>query len=64
MKRALLAGMDGQVDSYLTEFLLNKGCEVWGMYRRSPTPKFQNISQIIHKVIEDLQNKDHSKNHE
>ncbi|OGP71600.1 MAG: GDP-mannose 4,6-dehydratase [Deltaproteobacteria bacterium RBG_16_50_11] len=50
MKRALITGINGQVGSYLAEFLLGKGYEVWGMYRRSSTPKFQNISQIIHKM--------------
>ena len=47
MKRALITGINGQIGSYLAEFLLGKKYEVWGMYRRSSTPRFQNISHII-----------------
>jgi GDPmannose 4,6-dehydratase len=35
MKRALVTGITGQDGSYLAEFLLNKGYEVWGVVRRS-----------------------------
>jgi GDPmannose 4,6-dehydratase len=35
MKKALITGITGQDGSYLTEFLLNKGYEVWGIIRRS-----------------------------
>jgi GDPmannose 4,6-dehydratase len=35
MKKALITGITGQDGSYLTEFLLKKGCEVWGIIRRS-----------------------------
>ncbi len=35
MKTALITGITGQDGSYLTEFLLNKGYEVWGITRRS-----------------------------
>jgi len=35
MKRALITGITGQDGSYLTEFLLKKGYEVWGIIRRS-----------------------------
>jgi GDPmannose 4,6-dehydratase len=34
-KKALVTGITGQDGSYLTEFLLNKGYEVWGIIRRS-----------------------------
>ena len=33
-KKALVTGITGQDASYLSEFLLNKGYEVYGMYRR------------------------------
>jgi GDPmannose 4,6-dehydratase len=35
MKRALVSGVTGQDGSYLAEFLLSKGYEVWGIIRRS-----------------------------
>jgi GDPmannose 4,6-dehydratase len=35
MKRALITGITGQDGSYLAEFLIEKGYEVWGMIRRS-----------------------------
>jgi len=34
MKRALITGITGQDGSYLAEFLLEKGYEVWGLIRR------------------------------
>jgi GDPmannose 4,6-dehydratase len=35
MKKALITGITGQDGSYLTELLLGKGYEVWGILRRS-----------------------------
>ena len=35
MKKALVTGITGQDGSYLTEILLKKGYEVWGIIRRS-----------------------------
>src|SRR4030042_2446295 len=35
MKKALITGITGQDGSYLTEFLLKKGYEVYGIIRRS-----------------------------
>jgi GDPmannose 4,6-dehydratase len=35
MKKALVTGITGQDGSYLTELLLKKGYEVWGIIRRS-----------------------------
>ncbi len=37
MKKALITGITGQDGSYLVEFLLKKGYEVWGLIRRSST---------------------------
>ncbi len=37
MKKALITGITGQDGSYLTEFLLKKGYEVYGIIRRSST---------------------------
>ena len=41
MKRALITGISGQDGSYLAEFLLEKGYEVWGLLRRHSTPENQ-----------------------
>lgn len=35
MKKALVTGITGQDGSYLTEFLLGKGYEIYGVMRRS-----------------------------
>jgi GDPmannose 4,6-dehydratase len=45
MKRALVTGITGQDGSYLTELLLNKGYEVYGLIRRSSS---FNTSRIDH----------------
>jgi len=39
--RALITGISGQDGSYLAEFLLEKGYEVWGVIRRHSTPQNQ-----------------------
>lgn len=44
-KSALILGITGQDGSYLAEFLLEKGYEVYGLVRRSSTP---NQSRIAH----------------
>tara|TARA_R110000796_G_scaffold159291_1_gene276064 strand:+ start:8209 stop:9177 length:969 start_codon:yes stop_codon:yes gene_type:complete len=41
MKRALITGISGQDGSYLAEFLLEKGYEVWGILRRHSSPEHQ-----------------------
>lgn len=46
MKRALITGITGQDGSYLSEFLLEKGYEVWGIVRRSSTENFERIVHI------------------
>src|SRR5438552_13554032 len=42
-QRALITGITGQDGSYLAEFLLGKGYEVYGMVRRSSTENFERI---------------------
>lgn len=42
-KRALITGITGQDGSYLGEFLLEKGYEVYGLVRRSSTLSFERI---------------------
>jgi len=49
-KRALITGITGQDGSYLAEFLLNKGYEVFGMVRRSSTETIQRIVHIKDKI--------------
>lgn len=50
MKRALITGITGQDGSYLAEFLLEKGYEVYGMVRRSSTINYERISHIQDKI--------------
>ncbi|MEM8922224.1 MAG: GDP-mannose 4,6-dehydratase [Actinomycetota bacterium] len=45
-RRALITGLTGQDGSYLAEFLLEKGYEVFGMVRRSSTVNFERIAHI------------------
>jgi len=49
-KKALITGITGQDGSYLAEFLLDKGYEVYGMVRRSSTESFERINHIIDKI--------------
>ena len=41
MKKALITGINGQDGSYLAEFLLNKGYEVWGILKRNSVAENQ-----------------------
>ncbi len=49
-KKALITGITGQDGSYLAEFLLDKGYEVYGMVRRSSMEKFDRIDHIKDKI--------------
>ena len=42
-RRALITGITGQDGSYLAEFLLDEGYEVFGMVRRASTENFERI---------------------
>ena len=42
MPRALITGVTGQDGAYLSQFLLNKGYDVYGMARRTSTGGFQD----------------------
>lgn len=46
MKRALITGVTGQDGAYLAEFLLLKGYEVFGTYRRSSTTNFWRLNEL------------------
>ena len=48
--KALITGITGQDGSYLADFLLGKGYEVYGMVRRSSTENFERIAHIRDKV--------------
>ena len=50
MKRALITGITGQDGSYLAELLLEKGYEVYGIWRRKATVDYGNISHLRDKV--------------
>jgi GDPmannose 4,6-dehydratase len=50
LKKALITGITGQDGSYLAEFLLEKGYEVYGMVRRSSTINYERISHIQDKL--------------
>lgn len=45
-KRALITGITGQDGSYLAEFLLENGYEVFGFVRRTSTVNFERIKHI------------------
>lgn len=49
-KRALITGITGQDGSYLGEFLLEKGYEVYGIVRRSSTVSFERIEHYQDKI--------------
>ena len=50
MKKALITGITGQDASYLAEFLLGKGYEVFGTTRRSSTVNNERIKHIQDKI--------------
>jgi GDPmannose 4,6-dehydratase len=48
--KALITGITGQDGSYLAEFLLGKGYEVFGMVRRASTENFERIGHIKDEI--------------
>jgi len=50
MKKALITGITGQDGSYLAEFLLNKGYEVFGLVRRTSILNFERIKHIQDRI--------------
>lgn len=46
MKKVLITGVTGQDGAYLAKFLLDKGCEVYGTYRRLSTPNFWRLEYL------------------
>lgn len=47
MKKALITGINGQDGSYLAEFLLEKGYEVYGTLRRSSVNTTERIQHLL-----------------
>ena len=45
-KKALITGITGQDGSYLSELLLDKGYDVYGMVRRASVERFDRIAHI------------------
>jgi len=50
--RALITGITGQDGAYLAKFLLEKGYEVYGTYRRLSTPNFWRLEYL--GIFEDV----------
>jgi GDPmannose 4,6-dehydratase len=43
---ALITGITGQDGAWLAKFLLDRGYEVWGVYRRLSTPNFWRLQAL------------------
>jgi GDPmannose 4,6-dehydratase len=50
VRKALITGVTGQDGSYLSEFLLEKGYQVYGMVRRSSLERFDRIEHIMDRI--------------
>ena len=48
--KALITGLTGQDGSYLAEFLLSKGYEIYGMHRRTSMDVFDRVGYLIKKI--------------
>lgn len=49
-RKALITGITGQDGSYLAEYLLDLGVDVYGLHRRTSLPNVQNIKHILDKI--------------
>lgn len=49
-RSALITGITGQDGSYLSELLLEKGYNVYGLIRRLSTPNLSRIEQILNRI--------------
>jgi GDPmannose 4,6-dehydratase len=50
MRRALITGIGGQDGSYLAELLLEQGHEVFGVVRRAPSERYENLEAIRPRI--------------
>jgi GDPmannose 4,6-dehydratase len=49
-KRALVTGITGQDGSYLAEYLLEQGYEVWGLVRGQSNPRVRRVRRLLGEV--------------
>lgn len=49
-KKALITGITGQAGSYLAEFLLEQGYDVYGLVRRTSTVRYERIQHIQDQI--------------
>lgn len=49
-KKALITGITGQDGSYLAEFLLEQGYEVYGLVRRTSTVRYERLQHIQDRI--------------
>src|ERR1700726_2593259 len=49
-KRALITGITGQDGSFLAEYLLAQGYEVWGLVRGQSNPRVRRVRQLLGDV--------------
>jgi GDPmannose 4,6-dehydratase len=49
-KRALITGITGQDGSYLAEFLLDRGYEVFGVVRRSSVANSERVDHLLDRI--------------
>ena len=49
-KIAFITGITGQDGSYLAEFLLEKGYDVWGLELKGDTRKRENLAEIAGRI--------------
>ena len=50
LRRALVTGIGGQDGSYLAELLLGEGYEVFGVVRRPPSERYENVEAIRDRI--------------
>ena len=46
-RRALITGITGQDGSYLAEYLLAQGYEVWGLVRGQANPRVRRLRKLL-----------------
>ncbi len=49
-KKALITGITGQDGSYLAEFLLDRGYEIFGLIRRTSNPSLDRIAHLLDRI--------------
>jgi len=49
-RSALITGVTGQDGSYLAEFLLENGYDIFGVVRRSSTENFERIDHLVDRI--------------